>query len=360
MKQKHVILFAAAIFAGSCSGGGAPTVPSAAPAAPAPAPSTPAHTYNVGPYVAQFTEFPLPAGQSEARDITVGPDGAVWFRISNGLDRIVSTGKITPFPAPPFVSALNDTIASFNNALWYGADSFTLAPEGEEFLVRQGTSGPPAMAGITPLDTSISHLTDGPDGRLWATMRAMTDEVDAFNKDGFLTLRVPFPIAPAVVTLQGITSGPDGNLYVTAEASPGKVFQLSTTGTILNTFLLAPGSDPMGIVTGPDGALWVADPGTNSITRLTTTGVSTPFPLPTANAGPFEITKGSDGALWFTEQTGNAIGRITTGGSITEYPVPTLNAGVFGITSCPQQCENAHGRLWFTEQNSNKVAKFEF
>jgi hypothetical protein len=58
----------------------------------------------------------------------------------------------------------------------------------------------------------------------------------------------------------------------------------------------------------------------------------TEFSLPNSNSNPNGITTGPDGALWFTEegafdQNGNPlgpskIGRITTGGTITEFATP--------------------------------------
>jgi virginiamycin B lyase len=54
--------------------------------------------------------------------------------------------------------------------------------------------------------------------------------------------------------------------------------------------------------------------GNNSIGRITTGGQISEFPLPQADSAPDGITTGPDGALWFTEvgSNGNRIGRITT------------------------------------------------
>jgi virginiamycin B lyase len=85
-----------------------------------------------------------------------------------------------------------------------------------------------------------------------------------------------------------------------------------TDSTITEFPLPTVSSFPLGITTGPDGALWFTEQFGNKIGRITTAGVITEFPLPTANSGPFGITAGPDGALWFVENTGNRIGRITT------------------------------------------------
>ncbi len=53
--------------------------------------------------------------------------------------------------------------------------------------------------------------------------------------------------------------------------------------------------------------------------------------IPTANSDPAGITTGPDGALWFTE-LGGRIGRITTAGTVTEFAIPTAGSQPLGIT----------------------------
>ena len=106
-------------------------------------------------------------------------------------------------------------------------------------------------------------------------------------------------------------------------------------------------SNPYGITTGPDGALWFTEENGNKIGRITTAGVITEFPTPTVNSAPAGITMGPDGALWFTEASGNNIGKITAAGVITEFPIPTANSNAIGITT------GSDGALWFTEGGAN-------
>src|SRR5438132_5300295 len=113
-----------------------------------------------------------------------------------------------------------------------------------------------------------------------------------------------------------------------------------------------PNSGPNGIVTGPDGNLWITDAGNNAIDRFMLSGAVTAYPLPTANVIPNEITVGPDGKLWFLEFNGAPtvkIGKITTGGTVTEY---TTNSGfTSGITAGPD------GNIWFNARDLFSVAK---
>lgn len=104
-------------------------------------------------------------------------------------------------------------------------------------------------------------------------------------------------------------------------------------------------AQPIGIVTGLDGALWFAEFGASKIGRISVDGEIAEFPIPTTNAAPDAIVVGPDGALWFTEVLGNKIGRIDPATTqITEFLVPTANARPTVITLGPD------GNLWFTER----------
>lgn len=62
---------------------------------------------------------------------------------------------------------------------------------------------------------------------------------------------------------------------------------------------------------GPDGAIWFVESSANKVGRITMAGHFTEFPIPSAvlfqtsagqimTSGPVGITTGPDGALWFT------------------------------------------------------------
>jgi virginiamycin B lyase len=78
-------------------------------------------------------------------------------------------------------------------------------------------------------------------------------------------------------------------------------------------------SRPEGITAGPDGKLWFANNGNNSIGRITTTGTVTKCPPASGISQPGLITAGPDGAVWFGNSGNNSIGRITTTCAVTTY-----------------------------------------
>lgn len=112
-----------------------------------------------------------------------------------------------------------------------------------------------------------------------------------------------------------------------------------------------PASQPMGMVSGPDGNLWFTEGNRDVVGRVTPEGVITEFHTPTALSQPGEIVVGPDGALWFTEMSANNIGRVTTAGAFAEFPIPTAYSNPSDIAVGPD------GALWFTEWNVAKVSR---
>ncbi|HLJ33212.1 MAG TPA: Virginiamycin B lyase [Ktedonobacteraceae bacterium] len=167
----------------------------------------------------------------------------------------------------------------------------------------------------------------------------------------------------------GITSGPCGDgtqcLWFT-ESHSNKIGKIITTGlhTGQITEYSLPSSptnadtEPEGITSGPCGdgtqCLWFTEFSQiygNNIGKITTSGQITLYPIPTAKSEPESITSGPDGNLWFTEFNANNIGKITPGGQITEYAVPTANSEPASITSGPD------GNLWFTEYMGENIGQ---
>ncbi|MDQ5858566.1 MAG: hypothetical protein M3542_09880 [Acidobacteriota bacterium] len=152
----------------------------------------------------------------------------------------------------------------------------------------------------------------------------------------------------------GIVAGPDGALWFT-ENLANKIGRMTTAGAVTEYPIPTPGSRPARIALGPDGALWFTEFGSNKIGRITTQGAITEFDVPTAASRPLGITAGPDGNVWFTERAGHKIGRITPAGVITEFPIPALenafSADPVSIVAGPD------GALWFSDAFTGRVGR---
>ena len=72
------------------------------------------------------------------------------------------------------------------------------------------------------------------------------------------------------------------------------------------------GSQPLGIVAGPDGNLWFTEFDGGRLGRITPAGVVTEYP--TGAQQLTGITAGPDGALWFLDYAGRVVRATTRGG----------------------------------------------
>lgn len=399
------------LFAGACSGGsniGGSVIPptSAAPNGGAGA------TSNV-----TMSEFPL-EGDTDPVAITVAPDGNAWFLSLAHVNRITPGGTISSFigattlggeaPSLAVYSPANDITIGPDGAVWFTADPPVLFMSPLQcgnlcnVLARipsnatPGTLAEPvvnldnAQFEESPTGLPSTGVVSGPNHDVWVescgghggTLDCPGGQYLAVQTSGHVDIfgTLPYfdgPVQPPQCTAgsgmcgydgTSITQGSDGAIYIAATLlSSGiipflppasAVFRIDATGKITNMFLVP---DATRIANGPDGNLWITQAGTtNAIARMTTSGVLTEFPLPTKDAQPLGIAQGNDGAVWFTEFKASKVARITTGGVITEFPTPTANAGPSGIASLLGECGSGHGRIWFTEATANKIALISF
>jgi streptogramin lyase len=146
---------------------------------------------------------------------------------------------------------------------------------------------------------------------------------------------------PAGEVLERITSGPDGAMWFADPRGLPSIDRIEPGGGVTRfTAGLDPGAQPYGIVTGPEGDLWFTDRGSPSaIGRLVPGGTIEEFSAGLGSQSyPWsDIAEGADGNLWFANWSGLSIGRVTPQGQITEVPD---NLGVKTLAADPQ------GNLW--------------
>ena len=246
------------------------------------------------PTWSQYKSFPVPQG-SQPTEITLGPDGNLWYTIQNS-SRI---GRITP-----------------------GGDSTTFR---------------------TPQFSNPFDIVAGPDGNLWFT-EGSTGHIGRITTDGEIT---EFMFSFFGVS-SGITVGPDGNIWFT-DITANAVWRFDLSSGIFTNFdLLTPNAFPGDITLGADGNLWFVETAVAKIAKITVDGQGTELEEESLDL-PGHITSGPDGNIWFTEAIKQRIGRITPDGQFTFYPTDLHTLGTitpgFGQT------------LLFTSLGDNSVAQ---
>lgn len=151
----------------------------------------------------------------------------------------------------------------------------------------------------------------------------------------------------------GVVSGPDAAIWFTQE-SASKVGRVNpATGAVTNEFpTLTANAAPTGI-TALGNFLWFTEQNANRIGRISTiTNVIEEFSTGMSGALPNAIVAGADGALYFTERGTGKLGRVDTGtGNVTEILIVTLS-GPAGIV------KGSDDNLWIAESGSDRISRF--
>jgi streptogramin lyase len=282
-----------------------------------------------------ITEYPIPSGNHvccETSNITVGPDGAIWFvePVANQLGRLDGSGIVTEIGIPGFIGQPLGITTGPDGNLWFtewngSIGRLQLPGTWTQFLT--GFTGP-------------HTITAGPDGNVWFTGQNASN-IWRITPDGTITA---FPF-PGTYNTASITTGPDGNIWFTETDLAGNVWRMTPSGVATR---FSGRGQPEGIAAGPDGNLWYADFVGNDIQRITPDGVITEFHLPN-HPQPFDIVAGPDGNMWFTELASpGGVNRITTAGQILGgIPTPTPQSQPEGIVAGTARS------LWFVEEVGN-------
>ena len=296
-----------------------------------------------------FKLFRVPTNASQPRDITLGPDGNMWFTESDinvsQIGRIDAAGTITEFVVPTRFSQPSQIVAGPDGALWF------TAPSGfpDMFIGRVTTGG--VFSGFAPAcganGCSIvpQDIASGPDGSLWFT-ESLNSQIGRLTTTGTFVF---FPTPTPGANPDGITNGPDGALWFT-EHNADQIGRIDVAGHITEFGGLS--SDPDRITLGPDGNLWFTLPFVDRIGRITTAGVVTEFQVPVVSGltGLSDIVAGPDGNLWFTEFNTETLSQITPAGVV--FDVQKARGGPFGIG------RGADGAIWITLMSGNKLGRF--
>lgn len=219
-------------------------------------------------------------------------------------------------------------------SVWFGGSDYVggydvvgrIGPAGElvEYRLPSGRAPTRELTGIAL----------GPLGNLWLSS----------NEEKLLRVTPTGTTAEVAVAAgpnRGIVLGPEGALRFTSRG--GTIGRTKSNGET-TTVSLPAGSEPAGLVAGPEGAIWVAESAAGAIARVEANGNVSQYPLPQPDSRPTAIAVGPDGNLWFSEEGAPRVGRITPGGTITEFSVPGIG-GTRLITNGPA------GDLWYTQDN---------
>jgi virginiamycin B lyase len=199
------------------------------------------------------------------QNIVTASTGKMWFPISNSYDS--STNAIGSIDRRGSIKL---------TALAYGSGpaNVTVGPDGAVWFTEgaAGKIGRITPDGIVRKEFSLPNhsaspvdIVRGPDNNLWFTEWSG-------NKIGRMSIRGKlreFRIPTANSGAAGITVGPDKALWF-CEANANKIARITTTGSIREFPIPTADSRPFFIVRGADNALWFTEYAASKIGRLKT------------------------------------------------------------------------------------------
>ncbi|MHB8563472.1 MAG: Vgb family protein, partial [Acidiferrobacteraceae bacterium] len=121
--------------------------------------------------------------------------------------------------------------------------------------------------------------------------------------------------------------------------------KLSPTGTVLGTFTV--GTNPIGIAIDQSGNVWIANNGSNNVTKLSPTG--TVLGTFTVGTNPIGIAIDQSGNVWIANNGSNNVTKLSPTGTV--LGTFAAGAGSRGIAI------DQSGNVWISNVNSNNVTK---
>ncbi len=290
----------------------------------------------------RLTKFLQDEPNADTVSITRGPEDNLWFTRGDGrISRLNLAGRVDDIVFLSDGVAADITIGP-DGALWY-----IVRPDGdfiEQPRNRIGKVNSLAFGSISIANGGPLGMAPGLNGSVWFT-DAVGDRVGRLDPNGgLIQYELGDGRGPAA-----IAAAPDGGAWF-SNFDTGTIGRITPDGEFVEFALPFPDDLPGEIVLGPDGNFWFIA-GISSIGRITPQGAVEIFPVPSEDAVPVGLTVGPDGNLWFTELVANKIGRMTTDGTVVEFPIPTADSEPWDITTGPD------GALYFTQSGVGGLAR---
>lgn len=292
------------------------------------------------------TAYLLPTANAEPVSVAAGADGNFWVteRSGNKIAKVTPAGQITEYPlsVSPFIIASGP-----GHALWFstGGDIMRITTAGivTDFPMPHG-------------ECSGSYLTEGPDGKVWFVDRC-TNKIGKISRTGSIK-EYSIPLTSTSFPY-GIVAGPDSNLWftvigLTADARIGKI----TTSGVATEYESSELGQPEQIVSGPDGDLYAADYGANTLVQVTTSGTITTYRTNFVDGSALTLASGPSGQIWIADDLVHLTMFDTTTHLFSALVrLPIINrvrpVGLHGITM------GSDGDMWVTGDRGDYVAFYE-
>ena len=289
-----------------------------------------------------LTEFPLPAWNTPAGGLTVGPDNALWLTMNQSVLRITPAGGVSVFPTSSVGNNPHMILGPDGN-LWFDA---------AQALGRVTPAGAIAMF---PTSDVPNGLVVGPDGNIWFTPTATgAGRLDRMTVSGVVSQRTVVGLTHADLAYA------QGAFWA---VQPQGVGRIVAADALDDSPGAPPAPEPLFVTSrpartvsaGPDGSVWyttteISPGGPAKVGRLGTAGEWDEFPISGMAARPAVGADGSAWTMFWASSSQFVAAHITPSGTMTTCSVPPSPGGEIIIG--PDQ------HIWFTEPSLGRIATF--
>ena len=293
-----------------------------------------------GASAGDVTEWNLDAGSSP-EGIATGSDGNLWI-----AEPQVNTVAVV---TPDGELLRSITVPGRPSALAARGDAMWALERGGDKVARIAADGVVSEFAVPGAANGLQSIALGPDDALWFTERS-ANQIGRVSPDGTVT---EYNVPTVDARPFGIAAGPDGNLWFT-ESGTASVGRIRPDGTFLADIALpASGAVPQGIAAGRRGdGMWAVGAVGGGLLRIDASTLDV-IERATQLGMPVGVVAGPDRAIWLTERTGNAIARVDLQTyALDQYSDPS-NGGPAGIAVGPDQ------NVWFTASGSAMLGRVE-
>jgi streptogramin lyase len=248
--------------------------------------------------------------------VASGPGGELWFTGASGafLEKVSVAGGVVPVLLPADVVATGHLAVDAQGDIWVEEEL-----DGGEWVLAEFSSAGAALRSAPVLGPG--WVTAGADHSLLWVSEGNDDVAEVQVATGAVQ-----QLAVTAGSTTGVATTADGTAYV-AEAKVDRVGVVLPSGgpPVLASYQLPEGADPQGVTVAPDGSVWVAEPGINSLAKIVPgthayDAYVVQVPLP-SGARPDQPVVGADGNLWVSEAGMETLARVSVHGVVTQFPL---------------------------------------
>ncbi len=256
----------------------------------------------------QSPALPIAVGATPT-EITVGPDGNLWFTDPglHKVGRVTLAGTVTE---PNSVFGPTDIVTGSDNNLWVaqptdGNVACVTTTGSETSYDVTGYATPHPLSGARSTTDSAVWFIDQSNARV---LRVQPHATTVCGQPTFASFTLP-----VAGHLEDIAAAPDGSLWLST-TTPAQLIKMTPSGTVAAPAFATPvavtGSLPESIQVAADGAVWWADQSQDRIGKLAGGNVME-WATPRTDTGPADLGFAADGAVWYTGLDAGVIGRFS-------------------------------------------------